>query len=60
MCSVSCTLVCTQRHLETIVDIYFELQVFIDKFRQNRLGAGDADLLWVTVYMERLAFFAAS
>lgn len=39
------------------MDIYFELQIFIDKFKQNRLGARDANLVWATVDMERMAFF---
>lgn len=46
-----------RRHLETTVDISFELQIFIDKFKQTRLGARDTHSVWATVYMERLAFF---
>ena len=38
------------------MDIYFQLQIFIDKLKQNRLGAKDTDWVWVTVYMERLGF----
>lgn len=39
------------------MDIYFKLQIFIDKLKQNTLGARDTDWVWVTVYMERLDFF---
>lgn len=53
---MSCTHACAQKALETTVDVYYELQIFIDKFRQNRLGARDAALVWVTVYVERLVF----